>query len=169
MVTPIQPLVIIMVSHIGCLWHNFGSCFPRSCAKGSPETASMANPVPASRDSRYLERFGRGEAAKGQLSPLCPAIAKPAPVGPARRRRSAVARGTGGARGSARGRGGARRWRAAVEGHRGSRGRLPGGRGGRKAGRRGEPAEAAQTGRRKGKNNRKKEKRKIEKEIEKKK
>jgi hypothetical protein len=25
--------------YLGCLWHNFGSCFPRSCAKGSLASA----------------------------------------------------------------------------------------------------------------------------------
>jgi hypothetical protein len=62
-----------------------------------------------------------------------------------------VARGTGGARGDGAGqwrssgqrsgRGGAWRWRGAVEGRRGGRGRLAGGGGGGSA----EPAKAAQT------------------------
>jgi hypothetical protein len=61
-----------LYSILGCLWHSFGSHFSQRCAKREHKTASSTNRFAASRDSRSLERFGRGEAAKGQLHLLRP-------------------------------------------------------------------------------------------------
>jgi hypothetical protein len=75
----------------GCLWHSFassfGSCSAQSCAKRPRETALPANRFSSSRDSCTLERFGGGEAAKGQLPPLRLAHCQACPPGWGRLRR----------------------------------------------------------------------------------